>query len=129
MSETLTGESKGLLLIIADLFFLAKLKEAAKSLRYESTGAANADIALKRLRELRPLAVILSLNKEGFDWERFLTEARANDATKDVPILAFGSHVDTAAFKRAAELGADMTAPNSQVSAQFDYLLYNLLEP
>ncbi len=122
------GQSKGKLLIIADLFFFAKLREAAISLGYEATGAGNMDIARKKMTEDEFLAVFLSFNKDGFDWEEFLTHARSAPETRELPILTFGNHVDTAAFSRAEELGADMVVPNSQIASDFPYVLTSLLE-
>jgi hypothetical protein len=122
------ADGKGKLLIIADLFFFAKLRECAISLGYEATGAGNMDIARKKLAEDEFLAVFLSFNKDGFDWEGFLTHARSTPETRELPILTFGNHVDTAAFSRAEELGADMVVPNSRIASEFPYVLTSLLE-
>ncbi|MBT3267126.1 hypothetical protein HN371_08245 [Candidatus Poribacteria bacterium] len=122
------GKGKGKLLIVADLFLFAKLREGAISLGYEATGAGNIDIARKKLAEEQFLAVLLSFNKDGFDWEGLLAHVRSTPETRELPVLAFGSHVDTAAFKRAKELGADMVAPNSQIASDFPYVLTSLLE-
>ena len=127
-STEASGTSKGKLLIVADLFFFAKLHEAAKSLGYESTGAGNMDIARKKLAENEFLAVLLSFNKDGFDWEALLTYVRAQPGTRELPVLTFGNHFDTAAFRRAKEVGADMVVPNSQIASEFPYVLTSLLE-
>ncbi len=128
MTDASDSGSKGTLLIIADLFFFAKLREAAMSLGYGATGAGNMDIARKKLAEHEFLAVFLSFNKDGFDWEEFLRHARSEDETRELPILAFGNHVDTAAFSRAEELGADMVVPNARIASEFPYVLTALLE-
>lgn len=120
------AESKSLL-IIADLYFAAKLNEAAKHLGYAPLGAGNLQIARKRVREARPTAIIVSMNKEGFDWETFVVELKDDVETVDIPILVFGSHVDTEGFRRAETAGADIVVANSQISANFPYLLTDLL--
>jgi PleD family two-component response regulator len=120
--------SKGKLLIIADLYFFAKLREGAISLGYEATGAGNMDIARKKLAEDKFVAVLLSFNKDGFDWEECLTHVRSRAETRELPILTFGSHVDTGAFKRAKEVGADMVVPNSQIASDLPYVLASLFE-
>ena len=127
-SPTASEASKGKLLIIADLFFFAKLHECAKALGYESTGAGNMDIAHKKLAENDFLAVLLSFNKDGFDWEALLTHMRSQPETAELPVLTFGNHMDTAAFRRAKEVGADMVVPNSQIASEFPYVLTSLLE-
>jgi hypothetical protein len=115
------------LLVIADLFFAAKLKECARSFGFDTVGAANLDVAKKRLVEARPDAVFLSMNKQGFDWEAFLTHVRADNRTTNLPVLVFGSHVDRDGFRRADELGANLVVPNSRVASEFPYLLASLV--
>ncbi|MDA1190571.1 MAG: hypothetical protein O3A46_02680 [Candidatus Poribacteria bacterium] len=122
-----TTYDKGTLLVIADLLFFAKLQAGARSLGYDAIGAGNLDIARRRLIEKEPIAVFLSMEKERFDWGAFITEVKGNEATADLPILAFGSHMVGEAFKRARELGADMVAPNSQIASEFPELLTGLL--
>ena len=122
------SESRGKLLIIADLFFFAKLLEGAKVLGYEATGAGNLDIARKRLEENRFIAALVSMDKEGFDWQAFIQEVKAGPMAETLPILAFGSHVNVEAFKTAKRLGADMTASNSRVASEFPYLIGSLTE-
>jgi PleD family two-component response regulator len=119
---------KGKLLIIADLYFFAKLREGAISLGYEATGAGNMDIARKKLAEDDFVAVLLSFNKDGFDWEACVTHIKSTPKTSELPILTFGSHVDTGAFKRAKEIGADMAVPNSQIASDLPYVLTSLFE-
>ena len=116
------------LLVIADLFFAAKLKECAKSFGFETVGAANVEIAKKRLVETRPDAVFLSMNKQGFVWESFLADVRSDADTKNLPVLVFGSHVDRDGFRRAEELGANLVVPNSRVASEFPYLLASLVK-
>lgn len=116
-------ESKGKLLIIADLFFFAKLLEGAKVLGYEATGAGNLEIARRRLEENQFIAALVSMSKPGFDWERFIIEVKSGELAETLPILAFGSHVNVEAFKRAKELGADIVAANSRVASELPYLI------
>jgi len=116
------------LLVIADLFFAAKLQEYARSFGFETVGAANLDIAKRRLAEVRPAAVFLSMNKPGFDWETFLADVRAHAETANLPVLVFGNHVDRALFRRAEELGANLVVPNSRVASEFPYLLASLVK-
>ncbi|GIX07929.1 MAG: hypothetical protein KatS3mg115_2332 [Candidatus Poribacteria bacterium] len=118
---------KGTFLVVADLFFFAKLQESLRYLGYEAIGAGNLEIARRRLREIPLRGVLLSLHKEGFDWRQFLKELRADPQTQGLPVLVFGSHVEVEAFREAEQLGADLTASNGEVAARFEYLLGNLL--
>lgn len=115
------------LLVIADLFFAAKLNECARSFGFETVGAATVEIAMRRLSENRIEAVFLSMNKQGFDWEAFLSDLRSDERTADLPALVFGSHVDRDGFRRAEELGANLVVPNSRVAGEFPYLLASLV--
>jgi hypothetical protein len=52
------------------------------------------------------------------DWETAVRELRA----REVPVPAFGSHVDADALRRARALGAE-AVPNSQVERRLSELL------
>jgi hypothetical protein len=52
------------------------------------------------------------------DWETAVRELRAHE----IPVLAFGSHVDADALRRARALGAE-AVPNSQVERRLSELL------
>ena len=114
------------LLVIADLFFLAKVQTSAKVLGYQTTGARDLTVARRRVREEPLCGVILSMQKEDFDWEEFLQEMKSDPTTSALPILVFGSHVDASGFSRARELGADLVVPNSQIASDFAGLLIRL---
>ena len=116
-------ESKGKLLIIADLFFFAKLLEGAKVLGYEATGAGNLEIARRRLKENEFIAALVSMDKDGFDWVGFIEEVKSGPLADTLPLLAFGSHMNVEAFQKAKELGVDMVASNSRVASELPYLI------
>ncbi|MBM3214821.1 hypothetical protein FJZ36_07900 [Candidatus Poribacteria bacterium] len=116
------------LLVLADLYFAAKLKECARSFSFETLGARDEQSAFERIETHAPEAVFLSMNRDGFDWRAFLSALRANAATSTLPVLVFGSHVDRDGFREAEALGADIIVPNSRVASEFPYLLASLVK-
>jgi hypothetical protein len=61
---------------------------------------------------------LMVVELEARDWETRIQDARA----RGVPVLGFGSHVNTDLLRRARELGAE-AVPNSQVEGRLRAML------
>lgn len=96
--------AKRVLLECRDLFFRGKIQAIL--------AAGGAEI----VRDDPIDFAVLELSKPGVG-------DRIRDLVKrDVPVLAFGSHVDAAALRAARELGA-RAVPNSQIESELRALL------
>lgn len=98
-----------ILAYITDFFFQAKVEETAKQaevpIRIVST-QSDFEEALGR----NPLLVIVDLAAQGVDVVSLIGQVKGR-----VPVVAFGSHVDSGVLKRAAEAGA-RSLPRSKFS-------------
>ena len=114
-----TSRMKTILLFIPDLFFSTKVEDTARRLGYRvESVSADADFRMV-LENTQPALVLLTFDRTGDAWERLL--AAAHDA--GIKTLAFGSHMNVNAFKRARELGCDQVVANSRLNAELPDLL------
>jgi hypothetical protein len=94
-----SGAARRVYVLTRDLVFRGKLGAVVAGAGAEVTrDAAACDLA------------VIELESRG--WEAGIRDARG----REIPVLAFGSHVDAALLRRARELGAE-AVPNSQVEA------------
>lgn len=133
-----------LLGLVADLFIAARIEDTARALgfavrwieragqvaapdapgspvasgsRYPGeplTGQTGAFIAL--LVELQPVLLLVDLNNDGVPWEQWIAALKSSAATRRLPVLAFGSHMDVESHARATSAGADAVLAKSRFS-------------
>ena len=110
---------KTILLFVPDLFFSTKIEDAARRLGYQVAGvSADADFDAA-LAQNSPRLVVLTFERSGDAWERLAAAA----SRAGVRVLAFGSHMNVEAFKRARALGCAEVVANSRLSAELPTLL------
>jgi NAD(P)H-dependent flavin oxidoreductase YrpB (nitropropane dioxygenase family) len=110
---------KTILLFVPDLMFSTRVEDAAKRLGYQASSVnANSDFGVEVARA-QPALVVLTFDRSGDAWEKLVAVAHA----AGVKTLAFGSHMNVDAFKRAKELGADEVVANSRMNAELPNLL------
>ena len=99
-------------LIVDDMFFAAKINAAASA----------AGRAVERIRSLEqlealatapPLMVIIDLKAERLDPVQAIEHLKSQDALRAIPVVAFVSHVQTEAIRRARAAGCDLVLPHS----------------
>jgi predicted metal-dependent hydrolase len=64
-------------------------------------------VLLDLITQLRPVLIIFDLGNQEIQWERWLALVKSVPATRRIPVVAFGPHVDKLAFESARERGAD----------------------
>ncbi len=110
---------KTILYLVPDLMFGTRIEDAATRLGYQAIGIEKAADVEKMLTDYHPAFVLVTFDRTGNAWERVAVSAR--DA--GIRAVAFGSHMNAGAFKRARELGCTEVIPNSRLSADLDRLL------
>jgi predicted metal-dependent hydrolase len=131
---------------IADVFFVVKVEQAAQALgfrvewiervsqvsdaeplppgRYYAEHLVGPGRALIDLLTLRlPALLIFDMNNAEIPWREWIALIKSAPATRRIPLLAFGSHVDTASLRDAREAGADAVLARSQFSASLPELI------
>lgn len=108
------------LLLVDDLFFSVQLENAARAVGLEpvngpgpKTAATLADADLR--------LVVLDLALWSQPWSKALAEVRA--ARSDVPVLAYGPHVDVETRRAAQVQGATRVVTKQQLVADLPGLL------
>ncbi len=115
---------KTILLLVPDLFFNTKIEDAARRLGYQTESvAADADFDAV-IADKQPDLVLLTFERTGEAWQELASAAHR----AGVKVLAFGSHMNVAAFKRARELGCDEVVANSRLSTELPNLLSKWLK-
>ncbi len=114
---------KTILYLVPDLMFGTRLEDAAGHLGYRAEEVSVGAIFEAVIADKRPDLVVLTFDRTGPGWEELASAAKR----AGVPVLAFGSHIDAASFKRARELECDRVVPRSKMSAELPDLLKALL--
>jgi predicted metal-dependent hydrolase len=126
---------------VADIFFAVKIEETAKALGYrvewiervDQVAPPEPDLPGRQLGEhlvgpgavlidlitrWGPVLLIFDLNNNEIPWQEWITMLSSVPATRRIPILAFGSHVDVGATQKAKSAGAkEVVARSRFVSA------------
>ncbi len=125
--------------LISDLFFGIKVENVAKRLGYRTRWIERArDISpdeageresprqigeplqgqvasfVRLLVDEQPALVIFDLNNHEVPWFRWIAAAKSSAATRRIPILTFGSHMDVETQTKARDAGADAVLARSR---------------
>ena len=109
-----------------DLFFAVKIRDTLRHYNQDVTIVRTLpafEEALTLPEETRPRLAIVNIATKGVDWEAAIRAARVNN----IPILAFGSHMDLDARARALEAGAGKVVANSKFVSDLPGLVQGML--
>lgn len=118
MAETMT-----VLLLERDLFFSVKIRDTLRHLNYETVTARNEEDFARKLAASVPKLAIVNIATLGVAWERVIAQAKA----ADVPVLAFGPHVDLEAQQQARLTGANRVVSNSKLAKDLPTIVARML--
>jgi len=119
------GASKRVLAVLDDLFFTVKINEAAKRAGLPIAFVkSEADVLAKAGdAESRPVLIIVDLNCGGIDPLKLIGLLKGSDATKDISLMGYLSHVQ-GELKQAAQIaGCDMVMARSAFSQNLPQIL------
>ncbi len=102
------------LALTPDLFFSTRIKSTLERAGHvvRVVDTSEREEVEEALWSLNPALTILDIGAVGWEWEGVLQVVRA--AAPELPILAFGSHMNVEATKRAQELGATRVVAKSE---------------
>ena len=104
---------KKVLALVENLFFAAKINEAAGGAGAEIEYARDNSRLLDLARADRPSLIILDLNAEGARPFEALTRLKADAELRDIPTLGFFAHVQVELLEQARRAGCDRVLPRS----------------
>ncbi len=117
------SETKKVLLLERDLFFVVKVRDTLSHLGYETQVARGAEDFARKLAADVPALAMVHTGLAGVDWEQVIAEAKA----AQVPTLAFGSHIDLEAQQAARRAGADRVIANSKLAKDLPAIVERML--
>lgn len=108
---------------VDDLFFIAKIDHGLAQVGFEREAVSEAEAVLSARRAGRGDLLILDLGHRRVDPFALLEAVKGDPAGRDLPVLAYVSHVDAARRARAEALGADKVVARSEFSARLPQLV------
>lgn len=117
--------SKTVLALEKDLFFAVKIRDTLRHHDIEANIVRTLAAFEQQLTTdaSRPVLAIVDTATQGVNWEAAIKVARA----QGLPVLAFGSHMDLEARKKALEAGAHKVVANSKFASDMAGLITRLL--
>ena len=114
--------TKTILAVLSDLFFLAKISDAAK--RVGMTVEFIKDPAeLLTKAKTQPTLIIFDLNFEQADPLKLITQLKASPELKRISVIGFVSHVQGELKQAAHDTGCDMVLARSAFSQNLPNIL------
>jgi len=101
-----------ILAIMSDLFFSAKINDAARKLGTSAEFVKDKALALEKAN-LKPPLIIFDLNCDSASPLSLIASMKANPATARIPMIGFVSHVQTQLRQNALEMGCDSVVARS----------------
>lgn len=121
--------------LVSDLFFTAPIENAVRALGYrlrviergEEIEPADAPLIrqpaeptvgrgagfIARVVEWQPALVLVELSSDKIPWPAWIAALKSSPATRRIPVVAFGPHVDLDLRARAEDVGCDVILAKS----------------
>ncbi len=117
------SKKRKVIALLDNLFFRAKINEAAAATGVEAIYASNPEQAMERTMREDPFLIIVDLNATTCSPFDLLEKLKAEERFKAIPTLGFVAHVDLQLQERARRSGCDKV----MVRSVFDKSLVSLL--
>ncbi len=111
------------LAVLDDLFFVAKLQETAKQVGAKLQTVLATKFRPESLREAKPALAIFDLNAASANPVELIRQLKADAELKQIPVVAFLSHVQVDLQRAAQAAGCDQVMPRSKFTAELPALL------
>lgn len=69
---------------------------------------------LSAVAESQPALIVFDLNTRALPWERWIHVLKTSSASRRIPVIAFGPHVDQRTLDLARQRGADLVLPRGR---------------
>ena len=117
-----TTESKKILAVLDDLFFMVKIKESARQAGLPIEFLKTETDVLDRAKA-HPALIIFDLNYHGVDPLKLIETLKAGHATKGISLIGYLSHVQGELKVQAQEAGCNAVLPRSAFSQNLAQIL------
>lgn len=99
--------------VVDDMFFISKIRETAKALGIVVLFPRTGDALRQTIAQESPNLILVDLHNSKTDPFALAEELKGNDRMKEVPLVAFFSHVATEVRQKALNAGFDEILPRS----------------
>jgi hypothetical protein len=141
--------NKSILIFVADINSYIRIETAAQKLGYKIYQIESAEeigppdsldygrqlaeplygrtgTLIENVSKLRPSLIMFDLNNSAIPWEEWIMILTSVPATRRIPVLCYGSHVDTSSFMKAKQSGASKIVPRSKFFKQLTDIIGGL---
>jgi predicted metal-dependent hydrolase len=80
-------------------------------------------VLLDKLSQWRPALILFDLNNNEIPWREWVALIKAVTATRRIPVVCFGSHMDVGTMQTAKKAGSDATLARSQFVADLPQII------
>lgn len=108
---------------VEDLLFRSKISETAEQLGVAATFPRNPRKLVEQTAQSPPDLLILDLNSARFEPLTLLERLKSDEATKDIPVVGFLSHVQKDLAVAAREFGCDRVMARSAFTRDLPKIL------
>jgi CheY-like chemotaxis protein len=109
--------------LVPDLMFASRIEGTLRQLGYGVTVVKDAAALQAAARGDGPALVLIDLAAKGVDVPAAIAALKADAATRPLPVVAFGPHLDEVARDAAAAAGADAVVANSKLALDLPRLV------
>ena len=120
--DLMSDENNNVIAAVDDLFFAAKITEAARRAGVPVQFVKD-ERSLLESAEHKPALIIIDLNCAGVKPLECISKLKADPELKAISLLGYVSHVEGELKKKAHTLGCDMVLPRSAFSQNLVSLL------
>jgi len=85
-------------------------------------------VFIRYIVNILPDLLVFDLQAEKIPWRRWIQVLKTSAATRRIPVVVFGPHVDEDAFKLAASLGADDAYPRGKFNSSFTKIFSSYID-
>jgi PleD family two-component response regulator len=115
--------NRSVIAAVDDLFFAAKIRGTAEASGVKTIFPKTADAVCEEARRAGDALVLLDLHAKFCDPFALAARLKSDETTRDLPIVAFFSHVQTELMRRAKEAGVDQVLPRSVFTQRLPEIL------
>jgi hypothetical protein len=112
------------MLLDTDLFFVVKVRTTLQHAGYDVRTARSLADFTRRLVVDAPALALVNTAIAGVDWRAAIVAARE----AQIPVIAFGSHVDLETQQAARDAGATRVIANSKLAADLPAIVARTLQ-
>lgn len=97
--------------LVDDMFFASKIRAVAEAVGVEISFPRSKEALVEKAREAQ--LVLVDLHHQKLDPVALVTDLKADEELRKIPVIGFFSHVETELQRKALAAGFDQVMPRS----------------